>query len=241
MTSVEAVGFGSLLAALQGLGLRGLCQVRLDARPPKFLNHVAPAGCSLHGDGDLLTGEPFGELIKPLSKALPVGGADLAAVYFAALHLYVVEGDLLPMYVETTYNVHFRGLLKLRYLPDTGMISSLASVLGRPPFTKLLLALAFSCHLFPRFLCFGVGLLRGGTGHLGVHRKPTEQGVDPLVLVADAPLALHPISGFDVGAKLPFSGASHQLPQLLLPTFAGRSIPARRGRAPSFQYLLDPA
>src|SRR5215207_9808625 len=125
------------------------------------------------------------------------------------------------------------GLLKLRYLPDTGMISSLASVLGRPPFTKLLLALAFSCHLFPRFLCFGVGLLRGGTGHLGVHRKPTEQGVDPLVLVADAPLALHPISGFDVGAKLPFSGASHQLPQLLLPTFAGRSIPARRGRAPS--------
>src|SRR5215207_7575785 len=28
------------------------------------------------------------------------------------------------------------------------MISSLASVLGRPPFTKLLLALAFSCHLF---------------------------------------------------------------------------------------------
>src|SRR5215203_6649449 len=163
MTSVEAVGFGSLLAALQGLGLRGLCQVRLDARPPKFLNHVAPAGCSLHGDGDLLTGEPFGELIKPLSKALPVGGADLAAVYFAALHLYVVEGDLLPMYVETTYNVHFRGLLKLRYLPDTGMISSLASVLGRPPFTKLLLALAFSCHLFEgrpaRFLPALYGLL----------------------------------------------------------------------------------
>src|SRR5215213_9676725 len=160
MTSVEAVGFGSLLAALQGLGLRGLCQVRLDARPPKFLNHVAPAGCSLHGDGDLLTGEPFGELIKPLSKALPVGGADLAAVYFAALHLYVVEGDLLPMYVETTYNVHFRGLLKLRYLPDTGMISSLASVLGRPPFTKLLLALAFSCHLFWTPLVLGESVFR---------------------------------------------------------------------------------
>src|SRR5215211_4492721 len=99
MTSVEAVGLGPLLAPLQGLGLRRFCQVRLDSGTLHLLDDVAPAGCSLHGDGDLLTGEPFGELIKPLSKALPVGGADLAAVYFAALHLYVVEGDLLPMYV----------------------------------------------------------------------------------------------------------------------------------------------
>src|SRR5215208_4246459 len=106
MTSVEAIGLGPLLAALQGFGLRRLCQVRLDARPPKFLDDVAPAGGGLHGDGDLLTTEPFGELIEPLSEALAVGGADLAAMYFATLYLYVVEGDLLPMHVETTYNVH---------------------------------------------------------------------------------------------------------------------------------------
>jgi hypothetical protein len=66
------------------------------------------------------------------------------------------------MYVETTYNVHFRGLLKLRYLPDTGMISSPASELGRPHFIEPLPE-AFSCHLFERrpFLLFPVvdGLL----------------------------------------------------------------------------------
>src|SRR5215211_7512398 len=106
MTSVEAVGLGPLLAPLQGLGLRRFCQVRLDSGTLHLLDDVAPAGCSLHGDGDLLTGEPFGELIEPLSEALASGRADLAAMYFAAVHLYVVEGDLLTVHIETTYNVH---------------------------------------------------------------------------------------------------------------------------------------
>jgi hypothetical protein len=121
--------------------------VRLDPGTLDLLDDVAPAGCSLHGDGDLLTGEPLGELIKPLCKALAGGRADLASMYFAAVHLYEVEGDLLSMYVETAYNVHFRGLLKLRYLPGTGMISSLASELGRPHLIEPLPG-AFSCHLF---------------------------------------------------------------------------------------------
>src|SRR5215216_5456877 len=109
MTGVEALSLGPLLAPLQGLGLRRFCQVRLDSGTLHLLDDVAPAGGGLYGDGDLLTGEPFGELIEPPSKALPVGGADLGAMYFAAVHLYVVEGDLLPMYVETTYNVHLVG------------------------------------------------------------------------------------------------------------------------------------
>jgi hypothetical protein len=61
----------------------------------------------------------LGEPIEPLSEALAVGGTDLASVYFAAVDLYVVEGDLLTMHVETTYNVHFRGLLKLRPVDTT--------------------------------------------------------------------------------------------------------------------------
>src|SRR5215211_7971948 len=119
MTSVEAIGLGPLVAPLKGLGLRRLGQVRLDSGTLDLLEDVAPAGCSLHGDGDLLSGEPLCEPIEPLSEALAVSGTDLASVYFAAVDLYVVEGDLLPMRVESTYNVHFRGLLKLRYLPDT--------------------------------------------------------------------------------------------------------------------------
>src|SRR5829696_8782329 len=118
---VEAIRLGPLLGPLQGLGLRRLGQVRLDSGALHLLDDVAPAGGGLHGDGDLLSGEPLGELIEPLSEALAGGRADLAAMYFAADHLYVVEGDLLSMYVESTYNIHFRGLLKLRYLPDTGV------------------------------------------------------------------------------------------------------------------------
>src|SRR3712207_4088458 len=78
---VYAIGLGALLAALQGLGLRRLCRVRLDAGSPKFLDHVAPAGGCLYGDGDLLTGEPLGELIEPPSEALASGRADLASMY----------------------------------------------------------------------------------------------------------------------------------------------------------------
>jgi hypothetical protein len=35
-----------------------------------------------------------------------LGRLDLAAVYLAGLQLHVVESDLLPMHVETAYNVH---------------------------------------------------------------------------------------------------------------------------------------
>src|SRR5829696_6433702 len=149
---VEAIGLGPLLGPLQGLGLRRLGQVRLDSGALHLLDDVAPAGGGLHGDGDLLTGEPLCEPIEPLSEALAVGGTDLASVYFAAVDLYVVEGDLLPMHVESTYNVHFRGSSSSVQLTQHGYgLTIPASELGRPHFIEPLPG-AFSCHLFRQFL-----------------------------------------------------------------------------------------
>src|SRR3954463_7115668 len=101
MPGIKAVGLGTLFATLQGLGLRGLCQVWLYSRSAKFFDHVAPAGGGLYSDSDLLTTELLGELAEPLPQALASGRADLATMYLSGLHLDVVEGDLLPMYVET--------------------------------------------------------------------------------------------------------------------------------------------
>jgi hypothetical protein len=57
----------------------------------------------------MLSGEALGEPIKPQAEVLPVGRLDLAAMYFAALHLDVVESDLPPVQVESAYNVHVVG------------------------------------------------------------------------------------------------------------------------------------
>src|SRR5215210_1710316 len=148
MAGVEAIGLGPLLAPLQRLGLRRLRQMRLDSGSAKLLDDVAPAGGGLHGDGDLLTREPFGELIEPGPQALAGSRADLAAMQLAALHLYVVEGDLLSMYVETTYNVHVGPPQAPLFTRHGYGLTASASELGRSLFTKVLLALAFSCHLF---------------------------------------------------------------------------------------------
>src|SRR5215210_4392055 len=151
MAGVEAIGLGPLLAPLQRLGLRRLRQMRLDSGSAKLLDDVAPAGGGLHGDGDLLTREPFGELIEPGPQALAGSRADLAAMQLAALHLYVVEGDLLSMYVETTYNVHVGPPQAPLFTRHGYGLTASASELGRSLFTKVLLALAFSCHLFRQF------------------------------------------------------------------------------------------
>src|SRR5215217_2584008 len=91
----------------------------LDPGPPKLLDHEAPAGGGLHGDGSMLSGEALGEALQPQAEVLPVGRLDPAAMYFAAVHLDVVEGDLLPVQVESAYNVHVGGLLKLRLVDTT--------------------------------------------------------------------------------------------------------------------------
>src|SRR5215210_62720 len=138
--------------------------MRLDSGSAKLLDDVAPAGGGFHGDGDLLTTEPFGELIEPGPQALAGSRADLAAMQLAALHLYVVEGDLLSMYVETTYNVHVGPPQAPLFTRHGYGLTASASELGRSLFTKVLLALAFSCHLFMEYC--GVRASHRATGSL---------------------------------------------------------------------------
>src|SRR5829696_3077655 len=122
--------------------------MRLDSGSAKLLDDVAPAGRSLHGDGDLLTTEVLGELIEPGAQALTGSRADLASMQLAGLHLHVVEGDLLSMDVETTYNVHPGPPQAPLFTRHAYGLTASASELGRSHFTEVLLALAFSCHLF---------------------------------------------------------------------------------------------
>jgi hypothetical protein len=138
MPGIEPIGLGSLLTALQGLGLRWIGQMGLDARPTKLLDHVAPAGGRLHGDGRLLTGEAFGEPFQPGPEVFPIGRLDLAPMYFAGLQLHVVESDLLPVQVETAYNVHSGSPQAPLFTRHGYGLTVPASELGRPHFTTLL-------------------------------------------------------------------------------------------------------
>src|SRR5215208_1808866 len=115
----------------------------LDPGPPKLLDHEAPAGGGLHGDGSMLSGEALGEALQPQAEVLPVGRLDPAAMYFAAVHLDVVEGDLLPMHVESAYNVHVVGPPQAPLLTQHGY--------GLMPAFELRgsTLLYFTCHLLP--------------------------------------------------------------------------------------------
>src|SRR5688500_18139492 len=75
----------------------------LDPGALEFLNHKTPARGGFQRECRPLVARKARE---PAAQVLPGGGTDLCAKDFAGLCLYVVEGDLLPMHVESTYNVH---------------------------------------------------------------------------------------------------------------------------------------
>jgi hypothetical protein len=82
----------------------------------KLLDDVAPAGGNLEGESDLLT------LTKPLGDLILRSAGRISPRWLSGVHLYVVEGDLLPMHVESAYTMSmWRGLLKLRYLHNAGV------------------------------------------------------------------------------------------------------------------------
>src|SRR5215208_742682 len=141
----EPIGLGPLLASPQNPGVRWLRQVRITARSLKLLDDVAPAGCRLQSEGGLPATEAFGELLQPRAQVLAVSRADLAPVALAGLDLYVVEGDLLPMHVESAYNVHVVGPPQAPLLTQHGY--------GLMPAFELRgsTLLYFTCHLL-RFL-----------------------------------------------------------------------------------------
>src|SRR5215203_6266292 len=75
----------------------------LDPGALEFLNHKTPARGGFQRECRPVVARKARE---PAAQVLPGGGTDLSAKDFAGLCLCVVEGDLLPMHVESTYNVH---------------------------------------------------------------------------------------------------------------------------------------
>src|ERR687897_2364347 len=75
----------------------------LDPGALEFLNHKTPARGGFQRECRPLVVRKARE---PAAQVLAGGGTDLSAKEFAGLCLYAVEGDLLPMHVQSTYNVH---------------------------------------------------------------------------------------------------------------------------------------
>src|SRR4051794_32692391 len=75
----------------------------LDPGALELLDYETPARGGFQRECRLLVGRKARE---PMAQMLAGGGGDLAAFDLAGLDLYVVEGYLLPMHVQSTYNVH---------------------------------------------------------------------------------------------------------------------------------------
>jgi hypothetical protein len=109
MPSVGAVGLGPALGPAQGGGLGRLGQVRDDPGPLQLLDHIAPAGAPLQGEGHLLLA---GEAFQPGAQVQAVGRGDATRGHRPRVLIEVVEGQLLTMQIQPAYDGH-RNLLEL--------------------------------------------------------------------------------------------------------------------------------
>jgi hypothetical protein len=76
--------------------------MRHASGPYQLLNHIPPAGAPLHRELDPhAAGEP---LRQPHGQMCPVRGPDLPPLQPAGASVDTVEGDLLPVNVEPTYD-----------------------------------------------------------------------------------------------------------------------------------------
>src|SRR5260370_32719314 len=114
MPGVGLVGLGVPLAAAGEGGVGRLGDVRRDAGRGQLLRDVPPAGAPLQRERDVV---PAGEPGQPGTQVRPVGRGDLAPPDLPGGGVQIVEGDLLPVYVEPAYDGH-RDLLKLPTAPQ---------------------------------------------------------------------------------------------------------------------------
>jgi hypothetical protein len=76
----------------------------------EFLGHIPPAGTALQRELDI---GPASEAPgQPIGQMRPIGRRDLTALQFTGHGVDIVEGELLPMDVQSSYDGH-RDLLKL--------------------------------------------------------------------------------------------------------------------------------
>jgi hypothetical protein len=108
--AVGLIGLGVPLAAAGERGIGRLGQMRRDAGRGQLLSDIPPPGAPLDREPDVLAAvEPR----QPGPQVLPVRRGDLPALHLPGLGIEVVEGDLLPVNIQPTYDGH-RDLLKLR-------------------------------------------------------------------------------------------------------------------------------
>src|SRR5215213_7917967 len=143
---IQPVGLGSLLLAPHGPRVGRFGQVWLTARSLKFLDHEAPARGRFQREGGFLALEPG----EPRTQILTRGGADLAGLDLAGVYLYIVEGDLLPMHVESAYNLHCGASSSSVTDINAVMISLSALELRRSLFMPSFLPLATALPTYPR-------------------------------------------------------------------------------------------
>jgi alpha/beta hydrolase fold len=122
---VGLVGLGVPLAAAGRRGVRRLGQVRLDPGALHLFHDVPPAGTPLHRQRHLLrAGEPAGQ---PDPQMLPVRRGDPPAGHLPGHGVQVIEGDLLPVDIQSAYDRWHRDLLTLRgQCPNTPIVVRLS-------------------------------------------------------------------------------------------------------------------
>jgi hypothetical protein len=107
---VGLVRLGVPLAAPGEGGVSRLGDVRRDAGRSQFLGDVPPAGAPLQRERDVITA---GEPRQPRPQVHAIGRGDLPAFHLPGRSVEVVEGELLPVDIQSAYDGH-RDLLKLQ-------------------------------------------------------------------------------------------------------------------------------
>jgi hypothetical protein len=98
------------LPTAQRGGVGRLADMRDRPGRREFLGHIPTAGTPLQRELDVVAaGEPPRQ---PAGQMRPVGRGDLTTLQLAGIGVDIVEGDLLPMDVRSSYDGH-RDLLKL--------------------------------------------------------------------------------------------------------------------------------
>jgi len=96
---IGLVGLGVPFAAAGEGGAGRLADVRREAGRGQLLRDVPPPGAPLQRERDVVAA---GEPREPGAQVFPVGRADLAAPDLPGHGAGVVEGDLFPVYLESS-------------------------------------------------------------------------------------------------------------------------------------------
>jgi hypothetical protein len=123
---IRPVGLGAAFRAAGGGGFGRIRQIRAAAGPDQFLGHIPPPGAALHRERHIppararvtglvgfVVGLVTGQVCaQPRRPRRAIGRADLPTHHLTGDGVEIVEGDLLPVDIQATYDGH-RDLLML--------------------------------------------------------------------------------------------------------------------------------